>query len=105
MINDSIELLIDDIEIEESVAAIGASLLAYGAVSAGAPLAVGYGILAAPVVYGLYKIYKNYQKQLKEAKDEATKKKIRVQMKEAKLKFEKAKEQEIAKRQAKKKAA
>lgn len=104
MINENIDLLIKDTEIEESLAIAAGAVAAKGAVMAGASLGVGMSILAVPVVYTFYKIYKNYQKQLKEAKDENSKKRISVQMKAAKLKFENVKKQEIAKRQAKRQA-
>ena len=105
MINEDIELLIEDTEIEESLAIAAGAVAAKGAVMAGASLGVGMSILAVPVVYTFYKIYKNYQNQLKTAKDEEEKKRLRAQVKAAKVKFENAKQQEIAKRQAKKKAA
>lgn len=105
MINDDIELLIDDAEVEESLAIAAGAVAAKSAMLAGASLGVGMSILAVPVVYTFYKVYKNYQNQLKAAKDEEEKKRLRVQMKAAKLKFENAKQQEIAKRQAKKKVA
>lgn len=100
MINENIELLIDDVEIEESLASMGAGILAYGAVSAGAPLAVGYGILAVPVVYSAYKLYKFYRDKHKAAKTAEEKRQLKVKLTAAKLKFEKVKQQEIAKRRA-----
>lgn len=98
MINDNIDILIEDTEIEEN-------LMAAAAAYAGAPIVVGYGLITAPLVYVAYKAYKSYRDRYKAAKTEEEKQKLEAELSDAKLKFEKAKEQEIAKRKAKKQEA
>lgn len=105
MIVENIELLIEEAEVIEEgyLSAFVAMILARTAIVVGAPLGVGLGIIAVPVIYDLYKRYKRYKEELKAITDKEKRRQIRSQMKDTKLKLEVAVKQEIAKQKTIKK--
>lgn len=104
MIVENIELLIEEAEVIEEgfLSRVVGIILAKTAIVAGAPLGVGLGIMAVPVIYDLYKRYKRYKEELKAVTDKEKRRQIRSQMKDTKSKLEVAVKQEIAKQKANK---
>ena len=99
MIIENIELLIEESEVIEEgyLSVLVSMILAKTTIIAGAPLGIGLGIIAVPVIYDLYKRYKRYREELKTITDKEKRKQIRSQMKDTKSKLEVAVNQEIVK--------